>query len=97
MVERLRASGGSSQSERNKDSNPFTHTSHGNPAFTPQKVSKGSNLVSKRHEEWIIPTDKKTAHISHLFAKNVLFFSFLFNNNSSIQKLLDHQNRQRNH
>lgn len=56
MAERLRASGGSSQSDRNKDSNPFTHSSHGNPAFTPQKVSKGSNIVSKRHEEWLIPS-----------------------------------------
>lgn len=57
LAERLRASGGSSQSERNKDSNPFTHSGHGNPAFTPQKVSKGSNLVSKRIEEWLIPND----------------------------------------
>lgn len=54
----MRASGGSSQSDRNKDSNPFTHSSHGNPAFTPQKVTKGSNIVSKRHEEWLIPKKK---------------------------------------
>lgn len=53
----MRASGGSSQSDRNKDSNPFTHSNHGNPAFTPQKVTKGSNIVSKRHEEWLIPKE----------------------------------------
>lgn len=65
-TERLRASGGSSQSERNKDSNPFTHSSHGNPAFTPQKVSKGSNLVSKsRIEEWLIPNGLKHQFISY--------------------------------
>lgn len=54
----MRASGGSGQSDRNKDSNPFTHSNHGNPAFTPQKVTKGSNIVSKRHEEWLIPKKK---------------------------------------
>lgn len=57
MTERLRASGGSGQSDRNKDSNPFIHSGHGNPAFTPQKVGKSSNIVSKRHEEWSIPTE----------------------------------------
>lgn len=74
-AERLRASGGSSQSERNKDSNPFTHSSHGNPAFTPQKVSKGSNLVSKRIEEWLIPNGLKPIHSLKLNAKNV--YSYL--------------------
>lgn len=58
MIERLRASGGSSGSDRNKDSNPFSHSNHGNPAFTPQKVSKSSNIVSKRFEEWSIPSHK---------------------------------------
>ncbi|XP_055314603.1 SWI/SNF-related matrix-associated actin-dependent regulator of chromatin subfamily E member 1 isoform X3 [Sitodiplosis mosellana] len=46
--QRLRASGGSSQSERNKDSNPFSHSNHGNPAFTPQKVSKSSNIFDPK-------------------------------------------------
>ncbi|XP_031640290.1 SWI/SNF-related matrix-associated actin-dependent regulator of chromatin subfamily E member 1-like isoform X2 [Contarinia nasturtii] len=48
LKERLRASGGSSQSDRNKDSNPFSHNSHGNPAFTPQKVSKTSNIFDPK-------------------------------------------------
>lgn len=77
-IERLRASGGSSQSDRNKDSNPFTHSSHGNPAFTPQKVTKGSNIVSKRNEEWSIPT-KKRCKAQKTIIKNgfALFFSFV--------------------
>lgn len=58
FIERLRASGGSGQTERNKDSNPFTHNSHGNPAFTPQKAGKSSNLVSKRVEEMIYSNQK---------------------------------------
>ncbi|XP_055904293.1 SWI/SNF-related matrix-associated actin-dependent regulator of chromatin subfamily E member 1-like isoform X2 [Eupeodes corollae] len=41
--QRLRASGGGSSSERNKDTTPiFTHSNHGNPAFTPQKTGKSS-------------------------------------------------------
>lgn len=59
IIERLRASGGSGQSDRNKDSNPFSHNSHGNPAFTPQKVTKSSNIVSKRNEEMIYSKWKK--------------------------------------
>lgn len=47
-VERPRASGSSSASERNKEpASPFVHTSHGNPAFAPQKVTgKTSTNVS---------------------------------------------------
>lgn len=93
MVERLRASGGSGQSDRNKDSNPFSHNSHGNPAFTPQKVSKGSNLVSKRHEEWIIPNSTFT--FIELNAKNFCFI-FAFIANSLIQRHLVRQNHRRN-
>lgn len=40
-TERLRASGSSAASERNKEmGNPFVHTVHGNPAFTPGKSGK---------------------------------------------------------
>lgn len=39
--QRLRASGSSAASERNKEmGNPFVHTVHGNPAFTPGKSGK---------------------------------------------------------
>lgn len=45
--ERLRASGSGSSSERGKDNaSPFVHVTHGNPAFTPQKVGKGGVTVS---------------------------------------------------
>ncbi|KAJ6646833.1 SWI/SNF-related matrix-associated actin-dependent regulator of chromatin subfamily E member 1 [Pseudolycoriella hygida] len=41
LKERLRASGSSAASERNKEmGNPFVHTVHGNPAFTPGKSGK---------------------------------------------------------
>ncbi|CAO1419610.1 unnamed protein product [Diamesa tonsa] len=43
--QRLRASGGGS-SDRMKDQNPFIHSPHGNPAFTPQKVGKSSSSAS---------------------------------------------------
>lgn len=40
-AERLRASGSSAASERNKEmGNPFVHTVHGNPTFTPGKSGK---------------------------------------------------------
>lgn len=46
ILERLRASGSSRDSDRNKEaSNPFGHTGHGNPAFTPQKAGKNAALV----------------------------------------------------
>lgn len=70
-AERLRASGGSGQSDRNKDSNPFTHSGHGNPAFTPQKVTKSSNIVSKRNEEWLIP--KQTNKNRSFMQRNIDF------------------------
>lgn len=79
FTERLRASGGSSQSERNKDSNPFTHNSHGNPAFTPQKAGKSSNIVSKRNEEMIIPI-RESMH-----TRCVHLFLFTENNFTSIR------------
>lgn len=45
LLERLRPSGGSG--DRGKDnSSPFVHSSHGNPAFTPQKIGKGGPVVS---------------------------------------------------
>lgn len=48
LAERARASG-SSSSDRNKEAaSPFAHTSHGNPAFTPQKATgKSSANVTK--------------------------------------------------
>ncbi|XP_037047321.1 SWI/SNF-related matrix-associated actin-dependent regulator of chromatin subfamily E member 1 isoform X5 [Bradysia coprophila] len=43
LKERLRASGSSAASERNKEmGNPFVHTVHGNPAFTPGKSGKST-------------------------------------------------------
>ncbi|CAH0561186.1 unnamed protein product [Brassicogethes aeneus] len=41
LKERLRASGGSSSSA-NKETNPFTTTPSGNPAFLPQKIGKSA-------------------------------------------------------
>lgn len=47
ILERLRASQSSRDSERNKEaSSPFAHTGYGNPAFTPQKAGKNAVLVS---------------------------------------------------
>ncbi|XP_055855778.1 SWI/SNF-related matrix-associated actin-dependent regulator of chromatin subfamily E member 1 isoform X2 [Episyrphus balteatus] len=55
--QRLRASGGGSSSERNKDTTPiFTHSNHGNPAFTPQKTGKSS---SKNQNESRAPKPPK--------------------------------------
>lgn len=46
-LERLRPSG--SSGDRGKDnSSPFVHSSHGNPAFTPQKMGKGGVVVSDK-------------------------------------------------
>jgi SWI/SNF-related matrix-associated actin-dependent regulator of chromatin subfamily E protein 1 len=45
--QRLRASGGGS-SDRMKDQNPFMHSSHSNPAFTPQKIVKSSVSIDSR-------------------------------------------------
>lgn len=39
IPERLRASGSGSERGNKDHGNPFVHTSHGNPAFAPQKVS----------------------------------------------------------
>lgn len=50
-TERLRASGGGS-SDRMKDQNPFIHSPHGNPAFTPQKVGKSSSSASVSLKVW---------------------------------------------
>lgn len=48
-LERLRAANSAATPDRSKDtSNPFVHTSHGNPAFTPQKAGKGGVTVSKK-------------------------------------------------
>lgn len=45
-IERLRASG--SGGDRKDTASPFSHSPHGNPAFTPQKVGKASASVSKK-------------------------------------------------
>lgn len=44
-LERLRATGAAGSSDRKEISNPFVHTAHGNPAFTPQKAGKASASV----------------------------------------------------
>lgn len=48
LKERLRASGGGSSDRIMKDQSPFTHSNHGNPAFTPQKVGKNSASIDSR-------------------------------------------------
>lgn len=58
-TERLRPSG-SSSGDRKDTASPFSHSSHGNPAFTPQKVGKSSASVSKKvwsiHRDFFLPT-----------------------------------------
>ncbi|EDW82367.2 uncharacterized protein Dwil_GK25765, partial [Drosophila willistoni] len=57
---RSRASGGGggNASDRNKDQTPiFTHSNYGNPAFTPQKVTKSSS--SKNQNESRLPKPPK--------------------------------------
>ncbi|GAB0090566.1 SWI/SNF-related matrix-associated actin-dependent regulator of chromatin subfamily E member 1 [Sergentomyia squamirostris] len=59
LKERLRASGGASSNDRGKDNaSPFVHSSHGNPAFTPQKVGKGGLTVDPRAPKPPKPPEK---------------------------------------
>jgi len=55
---RSRSSGGGGGADRNKDQTPiFTHSNYGNPAFTPQKVTKSSS--SKNQNESRLPKPPK--------------------------------------
>ncbi|XP_059611111.1 uncharacterized protein LOC132258030 isoform X2 [Phlebotomus argentipes] len=59
LKERLRASGGASSNDRGKDNaSPFVHSSHGNPAFTPQKVGKGGVTIDPRAPKPPKPPEK---------------------------------------
>ncbi|XP_055697469.1 SWI/SNF-related matrix-associated actin-dependent regulator of chromatin subfamily E member 1 isoform X1 [Phlebotomus papatasi] len=59
LKERLRASGGTSSNDRGKDNaSPFVHSSHSNPAFTPQKVGKGGVTMDPRAPKPPKPPEK---------------------------------------
>ncbi|XP_065086769.1 SWI/SNF-related matrix-associated actin-dependent regulator of chromatin subfamily E member 1 [Ochlerotatus camptorhynchus] len=47
-TQRLRPSGSGSESRKQDNSNPFMHSPHGNPAFTPQKLGKSATTAEAK-------------------------------------------------